>query len=777
MSNRSIALGLAIVFLSLASLIIGVGGLGLHAMNELNFEARNIRAQQWKDIQLSNEIFDCSDRNNLINIRIFLSHDPSELKGLIAERTKNSARVSSLFAILQTRVDTPQEQASIDTMLASRMTYTASYEHATELLLMGHKEEAQEFLIRDTLPHLQVYRQALREYADFQTREMSQQLEGSTSRYRTAHEEVAVMMTLSVLLALGIAVFVIRRIVLEMRRREEAEDGLRKLNSELEVKIGERTASLEESNRNLSLEIAEGKRKEALLHRLSLAVEQSPASVVITDLSGRIVYVNRKFLESTGYSHDEVIGQNSSFLKSGHTKPEEYKDLWRTIAAGKEWRGEFCNRKKNGDLYWEYTLICPIREEDSKISHFLAIKEDITERKQAEKDLRLTRFSLESASDSVFWVDPQAHILYANEAACRALGRSRQELTSLSIPDIDPLFPRERWPDFWKELKMHRSMTFETQQKNEGGVFPIEVTANYLEFDGLEYLFAFTRDISERRMIQAQLQHAQKMESIGQLAAGVAHEINTPTQFVTDNLTFLRDSWKSTKELVDLYRGAIREHSGGLPQGFANAVHEGERSCDLDFIIAEVPRAIDHALDGAHRVAEIVRAMKTFSHPDSVDKAPTDLNSAIESTITVARNEWKYVADVVTELDDTLSPVVCYPGDINQVILNLLINAAHAIQDKVKAEAKGRIDVRTRIRDRFVEILVADTGTGIPEGIRDRVFDPFFTTKEVGKGTGQGLAIAYTLIVKKHSGKIWFETETGVGTKFFISIPINPTEQ
>jgi PAS domain S-box-containing protein len=405
----------------------------------------------------------------------------------------------------------------------------------------------------------------------------------------------------------------------------------------------------------------------------------------------------------------------------------------------------------------------------------LETKDGITERNQAEKDLRLTKFSLEHASYSVFWIGPQAHILYANEAACRALGRSRQELTSLSIPDIDPLFPRERWQAFWGEVKMLGSMSFETQQVHKDGrAFPVEVTANYLEFDEQEYLFAFARDISQRRMLQAQLQHAQKLESIGQLAAGIAHEINTPTQFVSDNVTFLRDTWTSLGELVELYRGVIREHSGALPRDLVNTVQKAERSCDLDFIITEVPNAIDQSLDGTRRITEIVHAMKIFSHPDSTDKTATDLNNAIESTIIVARNEWRYVAKIVTELDDALPRVVCYPGDINQVVLNLLVNAAHAIKDKFNHEAKGQIRVRTRGHDRFVEISVADNGTGIPEHIRGKIFDPFFTTKEVGVGTGQGLAIAYALIVKRHSGRLWFETEAGVGTTFFIDIPIDP---
>lgn len=521
-------------------------------------------------------------------------------------------------------------------------------------------------------------------------------------------------------------------------------------------------------------DITERKRDEDALRQLSIAVEQSPVSVLITDLKGNITYVNRRFTECTGYSYEEVLGRNPRLMKSDNTSPEEYRRLWQTILRGEEWRGELCNRKKNGDLYWESIVISPICGSAGEASHFLAVKEDISQRRQAERDLRLTKFSLENASDSVFWVDSQGRILYANESACRALGHSRQALTSLSVPDIDPLFPRERWQAFWKELRTRGSMTFETQQRHQDGrVFPVEVAANYFEFDGQEYLFAFTRDTSERRMIQAHLQQAQKMESIGQLAAGIAHEINTPMQFVADNLAFLRDSCTSVREVVQLYHNAIRENSSAFPPALSDAIHQAESACDLDFILAEVPRAIEQALDGTGRVAKIVRAMKQFSHPGSQEKQPADINQAILTTLTVSRNEWKYVAEVETVLQPDLQMVPCHVSELNQVFLNLLINSAHAIAETVGdgSKKKGKITIRTAQNAQFTTVSIQDTGTGIRPDIQSRVFDPFFTTKGVGRGTGQGLSLAHNSIVKTHGGKIWFDSELGKGTTFFIQLP------
>jgi PAS domain S-box-containing protein len=447
----------------------------------------------------------------------------------------------------------------------------------------------------------------------------------------------------------------------------------------------------------------------------------------------------------------------------------------RSMLEKKDYQTELRIVLPDGSIRNIHAIGHPITDKAGELVEMIGLSQDITERKVAERELRLTKISLENASDAVHWLDANGRFVYVNDAACRCLGRSREELLCLSVMDIDPSVRRLGWRTTWEQVKARRSLTFESQnQAISGKLFPVEITANYVEFDGQEYSFAFVRDISERRELEAELRQAHKLEGIGQLSAGIAHEINTPTQFVTDDLTFLRDSWKAICKLLELYRGTIRNAPGGWPPGANAALDEAERELDMDFIVTEVPRAIEQSLDGAQRVAKIVRAMKAFSHPDSTEKTNTDLNRAIESTITVARNEWKYVAEVKTDFDEALPAVLCYPGDINQVILNVLVNAAHAIKERGNDAGKGLITIRTRTRGEFAEISVADTGTGIPEAISTRVFDPFFTTKEVGKGTGQGLSLAHSLIVKKHAGKIWFETEMGRGTTFFIDLPINP---
>jgi signal transduction histidine kinase len=282
-------------------------------------------------------------------------------------------------------------------------------------------------------------------------------------------------------------------------------------------------------------------------------------------------------------------------------------------------------------------------------------------------------------------------------------------------------------------------------------------------------------DITERKMLEKQLVQAQKLRSIGQLASGIAHEINTPTQYVGDNIRFLKDAFEDMMRVLradgELLAAACR---GGVAGDLVQHSQDCRNGADLDYLMSEIPVAIQHTLDGVERISKIVRAMKDFAHPGREEKTAADLNQIIDTTVTVARNEWKYVADVKTDFDRSLAPVACHPAEIGQVILNMVINAAHAIEDVVRQgrAAKGVITIATRRRDGWVEIQISDTGGGIPAEIRHRIFDPFFTTKEIGRGTGQGLAICYPVIVEKHGGGVAFESEVGQGTTFTISLPL-----
>ena len=279
-------------------------------------------------------------------------------------------------------------------------------------------------------------------------------------------------------------------------------------------------------------------------------------------------------------------------------------------------------------------------------------------------------------------------------------------------------------------------------------------------------------EMQDRERMSMELRVAQKLESVGRLAAGIAHEINTPIQYVGDGVAFLQCAQADLERLLEAYRVAFKQLAAEeSPAAIIESVEKAQSATDFEFLRIEVPKAFERTLQGVERVAAIVRAMKEFAHPDANEHSPADLNHAIESTLVVAHNEYKYTATVETKLGP-MPEVMCNVGELNQVFLNLIVNAAHAIQESGKDASTGRIAITTaRSRDSVV-ISISDNGCGIPEENLNKVFDPFFTTKEVGRGTGQGLAIAHAIVSEKHGGSIDVQSTIGVGTHFVVRLPI-----
>lgn len=784
------------------------------------------------------------------------------------------------------------------------------------------------------------------------------------------------------------------------------------------------------------------------LHLQTSALEAAASGIAITNRAGKILWINPAFTKLTGYGSAEVIGQTPAVLKSSRHDREFYAEMWRTITAGNVWQGELVNQRKDGSFYDEEMSITPVRGAQGEIQNFIAIKQDVSARKQSEQVLKSERDLLQSLMDNlpdhIYFKDTGSRYTRINLAHARHLGVA-QPVAAVGMSDADFFSIRDArqklvderrllvtgepilglveksdtngklsWVSTTKvpihgaggkivglvgishditqrkcaeesllESKRFLQSTLDALSSHiaildEQGII-VEVNAawnrfatensfaggqrgvgdNYLEvcdsstgsfseeaaacaagirtvmvgqrtefhleypchspqeqrwfvvratrFDGdgpvrvvvahenitarkqaeatlrasqqilteiinaipvrvfwkdknLAYLgcnMIFARDagftdpkeiigkddhqmswraqaelyraddrqiiasgqpklfieepqttpegntlmllssklplrssqgeicgvlgtymdITERKRLESQLLQSQKLETVGQLAAGIAHEINTPTQYVGDNTRFVKDSF-------DVILKVLRSHEALLAAAQKNAVTpellaQSEAilaASDLEYLCEQIPSAIKETLEGIERVSKIVRAMKEFSHPGGREKTLADLNSAIESTATVARNEWKYVAEMKLELQPNLPFVPCSLGEFNQCVLNLIVNAAHAIADVVKAKpgTKGLITVQTRQDGDQVEVRVADTGTGIPAGLRSRIFEPFFTTKDVGKGTGQGLSIVYGCIVKRHGGTVTFETEAGQGTTFIIRLPLKP---
>ena len=416
------------------------------------------------------------------------------------------------------------------------------------------------------------------------------------------------------------------------------------------------------------------------------------------------------------------------------------------------------------------------------------------------RERALLRAMIDLAPANLFVKDTQSRFLAANVSVARGMGSTPDQLTGKT--DFD-FFPSEMAQRFFEdeqtivqsgiamldreELVLDqttgRVRTFLTSKipycDHAGNVIGTvglgrDITAQRdSERKQRELQEQLLQEVRQREQIAIELRLAQKLESVGRLAAGVAHEINTPIQFVSDSLYFLRSACEDINTVLELCRNAPAGlASGDSAESILQNITNTMGTIDLEFLQAEIPKAFERTFDGANRVASIVRAMKEFAHPDVDEQSPADINQALQTTLTVATNEYKYVATVNTQFGE-LPMVNCNIGELNQVFLNMIVNAAHAIHDSGKEVGAGVISISTAVAGDTVEITIADNGCGIPQENIDKIYDPFFTTKEIGRGTGQGLAITRSIIIDKHHGDIRVDSKVGVGTQFTLCLPIN----
>ena len=384
----------------------------------------------------------------------------------------------------------------------------------------------------------------------------------------------------------------------------------------------------------------------------------------------------------------------------------------------------------------------------------------------------------ESLYEGVLVFDENGHIALSNRAAERLLGDS-EKLISRVIDDVLRLKQGDTLLSF-AQGPLRRVITQGQFMQDDDAVMvrpdgkPLAVAfacTPLLEKDGVQGAILSFRDIGAFKQAQRDALQASKLASVGQLAAGIAHEINTPIQYIGDNLTFLADAFKSLTDLLERAEQLLAAQGGDAARQAMAAMAEARESADADFLLTNIPDATRQSLEGAAQVARIVLAMKEFSHPGDREKTEEDLNRAILNTVAVSRNEWKHSAQLETNLAPDLPRVQCLAGEMNQVLLNLIVNAAHAIAEADRGGA-GKITVTTLLSGQSVEIIVEDNGIGMTEQVRQQIFDPFFTTKRVGKGTGQGLAICRDVVVSKHGGNLSVESILGEGSRFTVTLPI-----
>ncbi len=496
-----------------------------------------------------------------------------------------------------------------------------------------------------------------------------------------------------------------------------------------------------------------------------------------------MLYASNGCINLTGYTPSELT-HNRRVTFAALIHPEDIAKVRRAVKRAVEQQSTYqvtyrINAADGSTRWvWEQGAVEPITNSDELCLEGLIL--DITDKKAEEESRLRLATAVEQVAEAIMIMNYDGQIEYVNPGFTQVTGYSFEDALGR-----DPIFLSKGLHDdahftqLWATIKSGKA--WKGRMKNmhkENRVIECDATISPVR-DGsgkITNFVAVERDVTEMVNLEGQLRQAQKLESVGSLAAGIAHEINTPIQFVGDNTHFLADAFLDINKVLEKAQLMIEETKPEDPCSVAcKELRDAVANCDVGFYREEIPSAIDQTLQGVDRVATIVRAMKEFSHPDTREKTPIEVNKAITTTLTVARNELKYVADVETEFGENLPAVMGYPGELNQVFLNLLVNASHAIA-KVVGEGsgeKGKITVRTYEEEDYLVVEVRDTGCGIKLEDRDRIFDPFYTTKPVGKGTGQGLAIARSVVVDKHGGKIDFETEIGRGTTFFVRLPLS----
>jgi PAS domain S-box-containing protein len=519
---------------------------------------------------------------------------------------------------------------------------------------------------------------------------------------------------------------------------------------------------------------------------LSAIVNGVPHLIVWKDRRRIVRGCNQQYARSCGVdSPRELVGRTDAQLPLVAAHAERYEKIDRQIidSGVPVLRLRETLRTPGGEQRVFMMNRVPLLK-DGRVGGILVISEDVTEEERAAQRNREDeeRWNLALELNTGVWdFDVEANRVIGSErwlqmvpaAATATLERTPLPAALVHEDDL------ARWHSEWQAVL--------------AGTLPSLAAALRLRIDGCYRhvrmrgrvvrrgaagealrLVGTLADVHEAVLTQMQSANASKLEAIGQLAAGIAHEINTPTQYVGDNVRFLRDVFDGIHSCIERIAALLADPSGTVS---AASIRSQLQGADIPYLRAEAPKAISQTLEGVERIARIVAAMKEFSHPGQ-ERTPTDINRAIANTITVATNEWKYVADIATQFDPTLPPVPVIAGEFNQVILNIVVNAAHAIGDARAADGsrKGSIRVATRHSAQWAEIDISDDGCGMPPHVQAKIFDPFFTTKPVGKGTGQGLAIAHNVIVKKHGGTISVSSEAGRGSTFTIRLPLRLAE-
>lgn len=504
--------------------------------------------------------------------------------------------------------------------------------------------------------------------------------------------------------------------------------------------------------------------------------DHAPVGIFQSTPEGVYLSVNKTMSTMFGFrSVEDMINYYSDISYQMYVYPEDRDALIREGLEQENISAKDVNLvRPDGSTFWGRLRGRLVRDAQGQVMYFEGFVEDVSRRRAARESLarseRLFRSLAENMSQGLVQVDMAGTVEYCNDHFCDLVRQCREDLIGMPLTPLVHEEDRTLFSTiFGQDACFLPGSRFDLRLKTRQEIRFVLVTPVAQDAGGgqpLGYWLLFL-DITERRMLESQLLQTQKLEAIGQLAAGIAHEINTPTQYVMNNMWFIKEGVENLSQALDSCRAAIVGGEAG------KILASREEELQIPFYLGELPSALSETMQGIDRISAIVNSVKQFAHPGHDRHDEVDLNELVEKTVNLSRNEWKYVADMAVDLDPHLPRVVCSSQSIGQVLLNLVVNAAHAVMDMRRGTGRsGKITIETRSLGDLVRIRVTDNGSGIPQHARDHVFEPFFTTKPVGKGTGQGLFIAHRVVVKEHGGEIRFETESGQGTTFIISLPV-----
>ena len=539
------------------------------------------------------------------------------------------------------------------------------------------------------------------------------------------------------------------------------------LDRAIRYAVYRKEASVELAKRKDQLEVLVQKRTKDLIESqllLKMVADNVPAMISFVDHELRYKFVNVPYARMVGKYRNEIIGDTYRELLTEENDPDMIQRI-DLVMSGTKVSFERQYQFPDDTPVYLFTSYVPHVAYNGQVCGFFSMTMDITERKKNEQELlkkhQLLLDILDGIKAAVLYVDTETfEIVKANVLAGQMIGIPVDELIGQDSRQY--ICSKPSFFDGYACLTTDdiRGKYESYLLRSDDSIIPIDKTVLPMKIGSQSYFIEILFDITERKDIEQQLAHAVKMESIGQLAAGIAHEINTPAQYINDNLKFINDSISHVVSIIKSYKSIFEKAElKACLAGEYKELEDNIENLDLDYVLAEIPVAVTQSQEGIGRISEIVKAMKRFTHPGQDSKQLVNIHDALESTAVVCRNEWKYYAELKTDFDETMPLVPCFINDINQVFLNIIVNAAHAISEKQSAghtanKEKGVITLQTKFDNGWAEINIHDTGLGIDPAVLPRIFDPFYTTKEVGKGTGQGLSISYSIIVTKHNGTI-----------------------